>query len=100
MPTPPSDYSQSRLASLRRWVRHELKAIGCCFRFTPHNSPTQKILLWVVVGIWAVITVGIAFGHATPTTEYSAITAVVWALFGRVWGAEATALGGSGSNEP
>lgn len=78
----------------------EIRSFGRVFRLTDVNSPIEKTILWVLLAVWGTITIGIAFGFAESTTVYSGLTALVWALVGRVWGQEAVKMaGGMGGDE-
>lgn len=46
----------------------------------------KKFLVFVLVVTWSAITVGIAFQEAQVTPTYSMLTALIWALVGRIWG--------------
>lgn len=74
-----------RLAAL---VARELRGIRNTFRFHEDNNDIRKFLIFVLVTSWAVITIGIAFEEAAATPTYGMLTALIWALVGRVWGDE------------
>lgn len=48
----------------------------------PHqsNNNKRKLITLIAVGVWAVITLGIAFGFAEKTSVYNQITYVVVAI--------------------
>lgn len=50
--------------------------------FQPHkdNNNRRKIITLIAVGVWAIITLGIAFGYAQRTDVYGKITYVVVAI--------------------
>jgi len=83
------------MSGLREWGARararaavELRAIRRVFKFTPENSRTEKVFVWILLTGWTIVMIGIAYGVAEPTTEYSMITALIWALVGRIWGGE------------
>jgi hypothetical protein len=58
--------------------------------------PTGRvILLLLIVGAWAVITVGIAFEQAEMTHVYQSLTLFVAILVSRYWGLPARLLTGA-----
>jgi len=53
-----------------------------------HNGPTkpfEKLLTLILVGVWAVLALGI---QSTPTWLLVSLTAFVFSLVGRLWGVE------------
>lgn len=69
-------------------ARRECRAFLRCFVLHKDNSDFEKVLTWVLLMVWGVITVGIAFGYADATNVYTTLTGVVWLLVGRTWGVE------------
>lgn len=67
-------------------IRIEGRALRETFSFQPDNSDMKKFLTFVLVITWATITAGIAFQEAQVTPTYSMLTALIWALVGRIWG--------------
>lgn len=47
--------------------------------------PFEKLLTLILVGVWAVLALGI---QSTPTWLLISLTAFVFALVGRLWGVE------------
>lgn len=66
----------------------ELRAFGLIFVLHKNNSDIEKVMVWVFLLAWGVITIGIAFEEAVNTQIYTMLTALVWMLIGRVWGRE------------
>lgn len=66
----------------------ELWAFRRVFKFTPQNNDMEKMLMGFMLSVWSLIAVGIAFGHAEHTETFTMLTALVWAIVGRVWGGE------------
>lgn len=77
----------------------ETRAIRRTFSFTAANSDLQKYLVFVLVITWSVITIGVAYNEASPTATYSMLTALIWALVGRIWGGEVKDMTGGAGND-
>lgn len=73
-------------------------ALWRTFHFRDENNDMKKFVMFVLVVTWGVITVGIAFEEAQVTPAYSMLTALIWAVVGRLWGGEVKDLT-KGSNE-
>ncbi len=58
--------------------------------FRPHdeNHDGRKAITILVVGVWAIMEVGSAFGAATLPDQFFFIRLVVGVLIGRMWGIE------------
>lgn len=90
--------NQMGTSNMRDRALLEIMALRRVFRFTKKNSHLEKLLVWVFLFVWGIITIGISFGWADATMVYNALTALVWALVGRVWGTEVKDMtsGGAG----
>lgn len=83
------------------WARdvldRELRALVRTVTFHEDNNNAVKGFLLLLLVVWGTITIGIAFGVAESTPIHTMLTALVWALVGRVWGGEAKDVtGGAG----
>lgn len=78
-----SDYSTVRTA-----IKREATALRRTFSIHEDNSDVRKFVVFVLIVTWSAITVGIAFNEASTTPTYSMLTALIWALVGRMWGGE------------
>lgn len=85
------------MIDLRDGLSQEWNALKGCFRLTPGNSDTEKIGLWVALGLVTVLVLGVAFGFidfdALPPTIQTLIEVGVAALLyfiGRTHGRELT----------
>lgn len=78
------------------WIRYrsqlEFQGLRNTFVFHEENNDLRKFIVFVLIVTWATITVGIAFEEASVTPTYSMLTALVWALVGRLWGGEVAKL--------
>jgi len=74
------------MKTLSRQLKIEALALRRTFSFHADNSDIRKFLLFVLVVTWSSITVGIAYQAAQVTPVYSMLTALIWALVGRLWG--------------
>lgn len=76
--------SKDRLTAAKNEV------VGVRRMLFPHadNSLKRIGFVWMLLAVWGSITVGIAYGAAEATPVYSMLTALVWALVGRMWGGE------------
>lgn len=71
-----------------RHLRLEGRALWRVFHYQENNNDLRKFVLFVLIVTWAVITVGIAYQQAQVTPTYSMLTALIWAVVGRLWGGE------------
>lgn len=58
--------------------------------FIPHNknSATRKIVTTTLMSVWAIITIGTAFGYADTSNYYPYISMLVFAIVCTIWGFE------------
>jgi len=66
----------------------EIYCLFLTFVFHPDNDDVRKFGTLVVVGVWALLEVGSAFGYATLPDQFFYIRVFVGILIGRVWGIE------------
>lgn len=66
----------------------ELYCFVLTFVFHQNNHDGRKFVTLVVVGVWAALEVGSAFGVATLPDQFFFIRVVVGVLIGRMWGIE------------
>lgn len=76
-----------RESPLRRIVA-ELYCLLLTFVFHPHNDNQRKAATLLVVGVWAAIEIGAAFGTATLPEQFYFLRLVVGIVIGRMWGIE------------
>jgi hypothetical protein len=101
--TPPSDRPTALTgigSRARTTAERETKAIRRVFSFHDENHDLRKFMLFVLITTWAIITVGIAFGEATNTGAYGMLTALIWAVIGRLWDGEVKDLTGGSDGGP
>lgn len=86
-PTPDDARRSVTEAPLRRLV---CEAYCLYLTFRPHdgNHDGRKAATLVVVGVWAAVEVGAAFGHASLPEQFILLRVVVGVLIGRMWGIE------------
>jgi hypothetical protein len=74
-------------APLRRaWA--EVYCFVLTFVFHDGNNDGRKAGTIVIVGVWAMIEVGAAFGYASLPDQFFFLRIVVGVLIGRMWGIE------------
>jgi len=84
----PRDIRRSFSDAPRRRIVAELYCLLLTFVFHPDNDDVRKFGTLVVVGVWAVVEVGAAFGYATLPDQFFYLRVFVGILIGRVWGIE------------
>lgn len=88
------------MGTLANVARREVTALRRVFVFHDANHDLRKFLVFVLVITWAVITAGIAFNAAEVTPVYSMMTALIWAIVGRLWGGEVKDVTGGSDGGP
>ena len=86
-PTPRDARRSFRDAPLRR-LYCEVYCLALTLVFHPNNNHGRKAATIVIVGVWAAIEVGAAFGVATLPEQFFFLRLVVGVLIGRMWGIE------------
>jgi hypothetical protein len=84
----PTDVQQSWTVAPLRRVYAELYCFALAFVFHADNHHGRKAATIVVVGVWAAIEVGAAFGYASVPDQFLLFRVVVGVLVGRMWGIE------------
>lgn len=69
-------------------VRAELVCLSLAFRPHANNSHARKAGTILVVGVWAALELGAAFGVAMLPEQFTFIRLFVGVLIGRMWGIE------------
>lgn len=69
-------------------LRAELYCLWLAFRPHENNHDIRKAATLVVVGVWAAIETGSAFGAASLPDQFLFLRLVVGVLIGRMWGIE------------
>lgn len=62
------------------WARSNLTALGKALYPHEGNNNGRKWVTILAVGVWSIITLGVAFGFAEKTSVYNQITYVVVAI--------------------
>lgn len=70
----------------RRRIAAELYTFSLVFRFHVDNNDGRKFATLLVVGVWAALEVGAAYGFASLPNEFYFIRIFVGILIGRMWG--------------
>lgn len=70
------------MSDIRRKCRREACAAVNVFRHRPGNSVQWKIVLAVMLAVWAVIQVGTTFSGYTPPTWVETLTTVLLGYLG------------------
>lgn len=88
----PEDYADpphSPTQACRR-IAVELYCLGLVFRFHHRNNHLRKATTMSLVFVWVAITLGLSFGFvdAVATPYYGVLTALVFAIVGRMWDIE------------
>ena len=86
-PTPSDARRRFRDAPLRR-VYCEVYCLLLTLVFHEGNNHGRKALTIVVVGVWAALEVGAAYGYADLPNQFLFLRLVVGVLVGRMWGIE------------
>lgn len=84
----PTPQDCRRSPSSWRRLYAEVYCLGLTLVFHPNNSHGRKAGTILVVGVWAAIEVGAAFGYATLPNQFYFLRLVVGVLIGRMWGIE------------
>lgn len=74
----------------KEFFKRELGALRRTLWFHPNNDDIKKFVAIALIITWSIITVGVSFGYAEVTSEYTIITAIIWMFIGRLWGEEAS----------
>lgn len=82
------DAKRSFLESPMRRAYCEVYCLALTFVFHDNNNDGRKLVTVVVVGVWAALEVGSAFGYAELPDQFFFIRVVVGVLIGRMWGIE------------
>jgi len=86
-PTPRDARRSFRDAPLRR-AYAELYSLRLTFVFHDGNSNGRKAATILVVGVWAALELGAAYGVASLPKQFLFLRLVVGVLIGRMWGIE------------
>lgn len=92
-PTPDHAHSRFRDHPLRR-LYAELYCLALTFIFHQGNNHGRKLATLVVVGVWASLEVGAAYGAAELPNQFTYIRLFVGILIGRMWGIEFNNIAG------
>jgi hypothetical protein len=84
----PSDVHRSFVDAPWRRLRAELYCLWLSFRPHPDNHNGRKAATLTVIGVWAAVEVGAAFGVAALPDQFFFLRVVVGVLIGRMWGIE------------
>lgn len=84
----PMDVRRSIFDAPKRRLLAELYCLYLTFVFHEQNSDLRKLATLVLVGVWASIEVGAAFGVATLPDQFFFLRLVIGVLIGRLWGIE------------
>lgn len=85
-----SHVSNDQELTQREFFMVEVRAFTRSLWFHPNNDDLEKFVAVALIITWCIITIGVSFGAAEVTTEYTIITAIVWMFIGRLWGQEAS----------
>lgn len=88
MRTTPEDVHKPFRERPGRRIAAELYCLALSFWFHPNNNHGRKAATILVVGVWAAIEVGAAFGPADLPNQFSFLRLFVGVLVGRMWGIE------------
>ena len=92
-PTPRDARQSFRDAPLRR-LYCEAYCLVLTFVFHASNNHGRKLATIAVVGVWAAIEVGAAYGVATLPEQFLLLRLVVGVVVGRMWGIEVNNFAG------
>lgn len=84
----PRDARRSFLDAPVRRLYCEVYCLALTLIFHDGNHDGRKALTILVVGVWALLEVGAAFGAATLPNQFFFLRLVVGVLIGRMWGIE------------
>jgi hypothetical protein len=92
-PTPRDARRSFRDAPLHR-AYAELYCLALTIIFHDGNNHGRKALTILVVGVWAALEVGAAYGAATLPEQFFMLRVLVGVVVGRMWGIEFNNLAG------
>lgn len=84
----PSDARRSLLDAPLRRLYAELYCLWLTLVFHDGNHHGRKALTILIVGVWALLEVGAAFGYAHLPEQFYMLRLGVGILVGRMWGIE------------
>jgi hypothetical protein len=90
----PRDARQSFFDAPLRRAYVELYCLALTFIFHAGNNHGRKALTILVVGVWAALEVGAAYGVADLPEQFFFLRLLVGVLIGRMWGIEFNNLAG------
>jgi hypothetical protein len=84
----PRDARRSFIDAPLRRAYCEVYCLALTLVFHDDNHDGRKALTILVVGVWALLEVGAAFGYASLPDQFYLLRVVVGVLIGRMWGIE------------
>lgn len=86
-------------AVVRSWAddprtRLKLEVRALRLALVPHdaNNNFRKLVLLIFLTVWALLSLDLASINNLPSQTYTALTALVFLIAGRMWGVEVSAL--------